>query len=141
MFESFRSASGRRILRVPLLLAGLGVALVLSRHWPTDQAVHIVLGDAAPRAVEVRVRYADLSTGHDDWQREATFHYAPGRAPRIVTHEPRLVSGEYDVEIEVSIADSPGGAHTVTATRRVTLTGGSVSVDISRQLKEEPKGP
>jgi len=47
------------------LLAGLGVALVLSRHWPTDQAVHIVLGDAAPRALEVRVRYADLSAGHD----------------------------------------------------------------------------
>ena len=141
MFESLRSARGRRILRVPLLVAGLGVALVLSRHWPTDQSVHVVLGDGAAHVEEVRIRYAELSAGHDDWLREATFHYAPGHAPRIVSHEPRLVSGEYDVEIEVSMADSHSQSHTVSAKQRVTLTGGSTSVDVSRQLKEGPPAP
>jgi hypothetical protein len=132
---------GRRALRIPLLMGGLGVALVLSRHWPTEQAVHIVLGDAAPRAEDVSVRYAELSTGHDDWQREATFHYAQGHAPRIVTHEPRLVSGDYDVEIEVKLADGPSTSHTVTTTRRVTLGGGSTSVDVSAALKRGPAEP
>jgi hypothetical protein len=141
LFESLRSASGRRVLRIPLLVAGLGVALVLSRHWPADQSVHVVLGDGAARTREVRIRYAELSAGHDDWLREATFHYAPGQAPRIVSHEPRLVSGEYDVEIEVSMADSPEQSHTVTATRRVTLSGGSASIDVSRQLREPAPAP
>jgi hypothetical protein len=132
---------GRRALRLPLLLGGLGVVLALSRHWPTDQAVHVVLGDAAPRAEEVSVRYADISTGQDDWQREASFHYAPGHAPRIVTHEPRLASGDYDVEIEVKLVDGPSVSHTVTTTRRVTLRGGSTSVDVSAALTGGPTQP
>jgi hypothetical protein len=136
-----RTVEGRRLLRIPLLLAALGVALTLSRRWPSDQAVHVVLGDAAPRATELRIRYADLSSGHDDWQREATFHYAAGHAPRIVNHEPRLASGEYDVEIEVSVADGPSESHTVTTTRRMTLNGGSTSVDVSRQLEADPARP
>ena len=141
MFESLRNVEGRRLLRIPLFLGAFGVALALSRHWPTDQSVHVVLGDGAARATELRIRYADLSSGHDDWQREATFRYAAGHAPRIVSHEPRLTSGEYDVEIEVNVTDGPTASHTVTTTRRVTLSGGSTSVDLSGPLQEDRPRP
>jgi hypothetical protein len=124
-------------LRLPLLAAGVGVAFALSRTWPTDQAVHVILGDSAPHVIELRIRYGDPVTGarpaRDEWEREATFHYARGRAPRIVSHEPRLVSGDYDVEIEISMATDPSGVRTVTETRRVALGGGSTSIDVSRQ--------
>jgi uncharacterized protein (DUF2126 family) len=120
-----------RWLRLLLLVAGLGVAFVLSRHWPTDQSVHIVLGDAAPKVIELRVRYAELKSAHDDWQREVSFHYAAGRAPRIVSHEPRLVSGDYDVEIEIERATEPPDARTVSVVRHVMLDGHTASIDVS----------
>jgi hypothetical protein len=127
-----------RLLRLPLLVAGVGVALVLSRHWPSDQSVHVVLGDAAPQVEEVRLRYGELAGGHDDWQREVEFHYATGHAPRIVSHEPRLVSGDYDVEIEITRAAAANEARVLTLARRVTLDGHTTSVDVSAAAKAAP---
>lgn len=125
-----------RSARIPLLVASAVVVFLLLRHWPTDQTLRIVLGDAAPRVEEVRVRYAEPTGGHDDWEREVTFHYAPGLAPRIVSHEPRLVSGEYDVEVEITLTPrplDPTFVRTVTEARRVTLRGGTTSIDVSQR--------
>ena len=125
-----------RLVRLPLLIAALGVALAISRNWPTDHEVHVVLGDAAPRVVELRIRYAEPVSGHDDWQREVSFHYAPGRAPRIVDHEPRLVSGEYDVEIDVGVTGGAADRRTVTVSRRVRLDDHASSVDVSSAVRD-----
>jgi hypothetical protein len=62
--------------------------------------------------------------------REASFRYASGTAPRVVTHEPRLPDGDYTVEIEV-VEDS---AHSLLR-RRVTLAGGVTSIDLARVLR------
>ena len=58
--------------------------------------------------------------------REATFRYAQGQAPRVVTHLPRLPDGDYTVEIDL-VSDSERS----TVTRRVTLAGGSTSIDLA----------
>jgi hypothetical protein len=113
-----------------LALVGLGAAAIfsLAPRWPTDQRLRITLGDLASRAVGVRVRCGSVeSRGGDDWAREATFRYAKGEAPRIVSYEPRLASGDYRVEIEVETDD----AHVMTEDRQVQLAGGTTSIDLS----------
>jgi hypothetical protein len=121
---------GKRLLRLLLLGAALVVAMILARQWPKDQTVHYVLGDGATRVEEVDARWAPGATSAtaDDWTREATFRYAPGQAPRIVTHEPRLPDGDYTVEIEIASASGPRSV----ARRHVTLSGGgSTSIDLA----------
>jgi hypothetical protein len=132
-----------RFLRLALLVAALAVAAVLSRHWPSDHTVHIVLGDAAPLVREVRVRYAEAGGDavHDEWEREVSFHYAAGHAPRVVNHEPRLVSGEYDLEVELEVAPTAGSVRTVTARRRVYLESGAASVDLSGPVRDNLDAP
>ena len=133
-----------RTIRVPLLVAGVAFTFALTRKWPTEQSVHVILGDAAPGAVELRIRYGEPAGGHDEWQREATFHYARGQAPRIVSHEPRLVNGEYDVEIEINMATRAAhgdAVRTVTETRRVRLGGGTASIDVSQRALEASVEP
>jgi hypothetical protein len=120
-------------------MGGVLVALVLSRRWPRDQAVRIVLGDTAPVVTDVAIRYGQA----DDWQREVTFHYAPGHAPRIVSHEPRLASGDYDVQVEIGRADGPAPRGALRITRHVTLDGNATSLDVSREAmapaQEDPR--
>jgi hypothetical protein len=134
----------------------IAASLLFAGRWPKDQTVHYVLGDAAPLVEEVDARWArrdvsapaplampqrqsagprsasdahvtdtDESSG-DDWTREASFRYAPGRAPRVVTHEPRLPDGDYTVDIEI-VASS----HVSRVRRRVALTGGVASIDLA----------
>ena len=119
----------KRLLRLLLLGAALVVAMVLARHWPKEQTVHYVLGDGAARVEEVDARWAaGTSTSSEDWTREATFRYAPGQAPRIVTQEPRLPDGDYTVEIEIASASAARNV----VRRNVTLTGGgSTSIDLA----------
>ena len=121
----------RRVARIVLVAAAVALFLVLSRHWPHDQTVHVVLGDAAPRVVELQVAYrAEEEVG--DFSRRATFGYARGAAPRIVTHEVRLPSGDYTIQIGLLTGDANGSRATIE--RRVTLAGGSVSLDVSRNV-------
>ena len=115
----------RRLVPILFLGAGAAVYFSLSPKWPSEQSLHIALGDQAPRVEEVRVRCGEGS----DWAREVTFHYAKGHAPRMVSYEPRLANGEYLVEIEVRTDD----ARVRTEDRRVRLEGGSTSIDLSRQ--------
>jgi hypothetical protein len=110
---------------------GAGFFLWLSPRWPSDQHLRITLGDRAAGVTEVRMRCAsrESAQGSSDWAREVTFRYAKGQAPRIVSYEPRLKSGEYLVEIEVKTDDD----RVVTTDRRVQLEGGSTSIDLSRE--------
>ncbi len=115
-----------RIGRFVLLAAALAVVPVLARRWPTDQTVHYVLGNAAARVEEVDARWS-ADPRSEDWMREVTFHYPAGRAPRVVTHEPRLPDGEYTVEVELVAADSERSL----VRRHVALGGGVTSIDVS----------
>ncbi|HZU82011.1 MAG TPA: hypothetical protein VE987_03795 [Polyangiaceae bacterium] len=137
-------AARTRLVRLVFVAAAIALALLLSRHWPKDQAVHYVLGDAAPLVLEVDARWASGDPREpEDWSREATFRYAPGAAPRIVTHDMRLPDGDYTVEIEV--ASGPGSRPaTHVVRRRVTLSGGAVSIDLQGSLvdhTEARRGP
>jgi hypothetical protein len=117
----------KRLSRLLLLAAGLMLALFFARNWPREQTVHYVLGDAAPRVEEVDARWAPASqSSTDDWTRQATFHYAAGKAPRIVTHEPRLPDGDYTVEIEIASSNERS-----TVRRQVTLSGGATSIELA----------
>jgi hypothetical protein len=121
-----------RLARALILASGLAVVVVLFRRAPTEHTVHVVLGDEATRVTEVRVRYAlhEDGPGQGDWQREASFHYAQGHAPRVVSHEPRLASGDYDVEIDVA-AETP-----VTVRRRITIDEHTATVDVSGAVRD-----
>lgn len=137
--------SRARLLRLPLLVVGLGVALLLSRHWPSDHTLRIVLGDAAPSVRELRIRYGEAgataaAAGKEDWLREVAFHYAAGHTPRIVSHEPRLASGDYELELELDLAAAlpvpKDAVRTVTLTRHVKLADDPVSVDVSSAVRD-----
>jgi hypothetical protein len=115
----------KRVVGLALLATALAVGAKLALHLPREQVVHYVLGDAAAGVKEVDTRWS-AENGGDDWTREASFRYAPGTAPRVVTHEPRLPDGDYTVEIEL-VEDS---GHSLVR-RRVTLGGGATSIDLA----------
>ncbi len=116
-----------RVGRFILVAAAVPLAVFLAgERWPKDQTVHYVLGGAAERVEEVDARWSEDARG-DDWTREVSFRYPAGRAPRVVTHEPRLPDGEYTVEIELVAADLE---HSVVR-RQVALRGGVTSIDVS----------
>ena len=110
-----------------MLCVGVGAAVYLSLapKWPQDQHLRVVLGDDAPRIQSVRVRCG--KDGEGEWMREVTFRYGKGAAPRIVSYEPRLVPGDYLVEIEVKTDD----ARVATTDHNIQLAGGTTSIDLS----------
>jgi hypothetical protein len=127
--------SRKRIAQLVLIVAAVALYLVLSRHWPRSQIVHIVLGDAAPRVEELTLRYAERPGPGGDLTRQVTFPYPRGTAPRIVTHEPNLPDGDYTVEVDILGAkDTRPEPFRATIERRVTLEGGTVSIDVSQAV-------
>lgn len=128
------SVASRRLLPLVFVAVGAGVYFSLGASWPKDQALRFVLGDAAPRVREILVQYREGAGGEP--LRQVEFHYPPGQAPRIVSHEPRLRSGDYMVEVEAVVALSVTSAETarVAVERRILLEGGTVTVDLSRPL-------
>jgi hypothetical protein len=121
----------KRLVRMLLLSAVLLVALYFARQWPKDQTVHYVLGDAAPRVEEVDAKWAPGIAATEDWTREASFRYAPGKAPRVVTHEPRLPDGDYTVEIEIVAANQAHEKNEVVVRKHVILGGGATSIQLA----------
>ncbi len=122
----------KRGFKLLLLVAGLGLALLLGKKWPATQTVHVLLGDAAPRVAEVELHYARIEGGAkrgDAFDTGATFPFGKGGAPRIVTHEPKLVPGDYTVAIEIATA----GDRAILE-RRITLDGHVVSIDVERAV-------
>jgi hypothetical protein len=126
--------------RKPLLrlasFVALGGALMaaapLAEHWPKEQTVHYVLGEGAPRVDELDARWLKGSAGRSatptdaDFERQATFRFARGQAPRVVTHTPHMPDGDYTVEIDLAAGSARG-----TVTRSVHLGGGSTSIDLA----------
>ncbi len=87
---------------------------------------------AAPHVEELDARWAPEhgeadEPGRESWAREVTFRYAPGQAPRIVTHEPRLADGDYLVEVEL-VADND---QTSIVRKHVTLSGGVTQIELA----------
>jgi hypothetical protein len=120
------------VAKLVLLVAGLGVAAILARaelSVPRDQSIRYVLGDGAPRVAELEARWTPPGKG-EDWTRAATFRYAPGQAPSVVTHAPRLPNGDYDVEIEIVASDGTDAIDH----RHVQLSGGTTSIDLARAV-------
>ena len=142
--------SGHLLLLAPVLALGLW----LLGHSPADQTVHYVLGEAAPRVEELDVRWREdgplwrarggprnaplVDPSNDDLIREVSYRFAPGTAPRIVTHEPRLSNGDYSVEIDVVLASSDNSRTHVS--RRVQLTGGVLSIDVGAAVLGAARG-
>jgi hypothetical protein len=120
----------RAATSVILLVAAVVVFALLGPKWPKDQSLRFVLGDAAARVEEISVRYAPLNDA-EDWTREASFRYAAGQAPRIVSHDVRLADGDYVVEIELATKKSR-----VLLTRRVTLVSGTTKLDLTEGVPE-----
>jgi hypothetical protein len=124
-----------RLSRALLPLAALAVAAVLGKQWPKDQTVHYVLGDSAPRVQELDASWlAGGAHGESEESlRDVSFRYAVGRAPRVVTYEPRLPDGDYTVKIEIVAASRRSVVQ-----RHVTLGGGSTSIDLTDSLFAQP---
>ena len=120
-----------KVASLVLVAALVAVYFVLGPKIPRDQVVHVVLGNAAPRVTEVRARYAEAGARDGDFTREVTFRYAEGAAPRIITHEPRLPSGDYLVEIELH-GRKPNEIAVVK--RRITLQESPVSLDVQEAV-------
>jgi hypothetical protein len=118
----------RRLGPLVLLAALAAMWLVFGRQVPHDQTVHLVLGSAAPRVTELSVGYAEAGRESEP-AREATFHWAEGAAPRIVTHEPRLANGDYVVQIQLHARNG-----SASVTRRVKLEASPVSVDVTQAV-------
>jgi hypothetical protein len=122
------------LARLVVPAAAIAVAAVLSRSWPKDQTVHYVLGDGAARVEELDARWASEKDADDAWLREVDFRYEPGKAPRVVTHEPRLANGEYTVEIAIVAANergTPQGVSTARVRRHVVLGGGVTNIQLA----------
>jgi hypothetical protein len=117
----------RRLAPLALLVPAVAAGATLKPRWPKDQSIHYALGDASQRVEELDARWAlSGEKGADDWSREATFRYAPGTAPRTVAHSARLADGDYVAEIEIR-----AGSRTAVVQRKVTLEGGSTTLDLA----------
>jgi hypothetical protein len=106
-----------------VLAAGGVVALFLASRSPREQHVRLVLGPAAERVTGLELQYL---AADGEVARATRLAFEPGRAPRVVSHEPQLVDGEYRLRIDV---DTREGRRT--AERRVTLGGGTTQVDLA----------
>jgi len=115
--------------RLLLVLGGVALTayLVVGPRFPKDQSVNVVLGNAAPDATEVTLRYT--ADGERDSARDVVLHFDEGKAPRVVHHEPRLADGPYVVAIEVR---GPRGS--LADERHVALHGdGSTSINLDSE--------
>lgn len=124
--------ASRRLLLPVLAVGALGAWFLFSPRLPKDQTLEIVLGDSARDVTAVRFAYEDART---DWSSEVELNFTKGRAPRVVHHEGRLPDGDYALALDVTCAEA-----TVHADRRVSLRGGTTSVDLSEVLRRSPVG-
>jgi hypothetical protein len=117
-----------RLARLVLVVGAILVALTLGKTWPSDMAVHFVLGDAAARVEQLDACWSE-GTYPSDCSREVSFRFVRGAAPRVVTSTMRIAAGDYVVHITI-VAD---GERSI-VDRRVTLGGGVTSIDLALQV-------
>jgi hypothetical protein len=125
-----RSPRRRRLVSLGFLGFGLAVAFYLSQASPHEQHVRFVLGAAAADVSALEVQYVA-----DDGEvaRVTRMTFDRGRAPRVVAHDPELPDGDYRLQIEVGTTEGRRAAE-----RRVTLSGGTTSVDLAGVLRRAP---
>ncbi len=105
------------------------VYFVMGPQFPKDQSVNVVLGDVAPEATEVSLRYTPPSDRTA--ARDVVMRFERGKAPRVVHHEARLADGPYLLAVEVR-----GTTGTLSEERRIELRGGgSTSVDVKGVMR------
>lgn len=112
----------RRIVGLAILMGGGALVAYFASRTPRDQRVRIVLGDRAPTVTALFVEY-DSPDG--EALREARMTYELGKAPRVVSLEPRLPDGDYRLKIDVDTREGRRQGE-----RRVTLGGGTTSVEM-----------
>ncbi|MCL2724242.1 MAG: hypothetical protein FWD69_07370 [Polyangiaceae bacterium] len=115
-----------RLTRLVVLAIGLAATVWIGSRTPREQHVRVVLGSAASDVTDMELQYVDLE---GDLVRDARMHFEPGRVPRVVTHEPSLANGDYQLRIELGMRDARRSTE-----RRVTLSGGTTSVDVTSVL-------
>jgi hypothetical protein len=120
----------RRLLPFGVLVAGALLAAYLTSKAPHDQHLTLVLGDRAPNVTGLEIQYSALD---GDVARVARFTFAPGKTPRVVSHEPQLADGDYRLRIDL---DTREGRRSVE--RRVTLGGGTTQVDVASEPRTQP---
>jgi hypothetical protein len=108
-----------------LLIVAAGLTIYVSEKAPKEQHVRFVVGPAAPRLTRLTCEYE----GNEGIARTADFTYDHGDAPRVIAHDPELPSGAYTLHLRVF---SKEGQNTIE--RRVTLSQGTVSVDLAGEV-------
>lgn len=91
----------------------------------------LVLGAAADRITGLEVQYVGAD---GEIARDTRMAFEPGKAPRVVPHEPKLTDGDYLLRIDL---DTREGRRSVE--RRVTLGGGTTQVDLAQVASEPPQ--
>jgi hypothetical protein len=123
-----RRSPRRRLLPLALLVAGGAAAAYLASSGPRTQHLRLVLGDGAARVDGVTVQYV---TPAGEAMRESRLTFEPARAPRVVALDPELPDGDYRLEIDLDTREGRRSTE-----RRVTLGGGSTSVDLAGVLRD-----
>jgi hypothetical protein len=118
----------RRLVPLALLLGGGLVAAYFATQAPKEQHVRYVLGDGAALVTGLSVEYVEGGAVLRDVRLPLPSDRG-GAAPRIVSHEPSLADGAYLLRIDI---DTREGRRSVE--RRVTLGGGTTSVDLTDVL-------
>lgn len=90
----------------------------------------LVLGPSADRVTGLEIQYI---AADGDVARAARMAFDPGTAPRVVSHEPQLVDGDYGLRIDLDARDGRRSTE-----RRVTLGGGTTQVDLAGLLGAPP---
>ena len=112
----------KRIVSLAILGAGGALVAVLAAGGPKEQHVRLVLGSRAETVTALSVRYANAA---GEPVRETRLAWDAGAAPRVVALDPHLADGDYRLEIDVDTREGRRSAE-----RRVTLGGGTTSVEI-----------
>jgi len=120
----------RKLLPILFLAGGALLASYLTSKSPRDQHVSLVLGPTADQVTQLEIQYL---AADGDLARDARMTFEPGRAPRVVSHQPQLADGEYRLRIDL---DTREGRRSVE--RRVTLGGGTTQVDLVGALTSPP---
>lgn len=121
----------KRLVYLGLLIAAVGIFLVMSRVWPREQTIHVILGEAAPRVEEVELSFIPAGAAEDDDSRarRISLHYPAHDAPQAITQAPKLANGDWLIELAVMV---PGDS--IVVHRRLKLEGGVVTLDVAHQV-------
>lgn len=139
--EVVRPVAPRRrpIVRIAILVMGLGVASYFASRTPKEQHVRFVLGPAASAVTGLEAQYvgpceaAGPRSSCEDVAREVRMAFPDASAPRVISHEPSLTDGTYRLKVDL---DTREGRRSVE--RQVTLGGGTTSVDLAGALPKSP---